>query len=115
MAERVDYLPLGSVVVIKGGYKKFVIVGRGLMVNINGGQKYFDYAACEYPEGIIGDRVMYFQHKDINKVIFEGYKDEENELVVQAINDIYTDNKIERADTKTVNMEMNNGENAGRV
>ena len=31
------------------------------------------------------------------------------------INDIYTDNKIERADTKTVKMEMNNGENAGRV
>ena len=52
-------------------------------------------STCEYPEGIIGDRVMYFQHKDINKVIFEGYKDEENELVVQAINDIYTDNKID--------------------
>ena len=32
--EKVKFLPLGSIVVIKGGVKKFMIVARGLGVNV---------------------------------------------------------------------------------
>lgn len=51
MEERVDYLPLGSVVIVHGGVKKYVIVARGLQLKINGDYKLFDYGACTYPEG----------------------------------------------------------------
>ena len=58
MNEKFDFLPLGSVVVVSGGIKKFVIVARALQVNINGCKQFFDYAACPYPEGMNGDRLM---------------------------------------------------------
>ena len=75
MNEKFDFLPLGSIVVVSGGIKKFVIVARALQVNINGCKQLFDYAACPYPEGMNGDRLMYFQHTDISRVVFEGYVD----------------------------------------
>ena len=60
MEERVDYLPLGSVVIVHGGVKKYVIVARGLQLKINGDYKLFDYGACTYPEGMMGDRLSPF-------------------------------------------------------
>ena len=33
MNEKFDFLPLGSIVVVSGGIKKFVIVARALQVN----------------------------------------------------------------------------------
>ena len=77
MNEKFDFLPLGSIVVVSGGIKKFVIVARALQVNINGCKQFFDYAACLYPEGMNGDRLMYFQHTDISRVVFEGYVDDD--------------------------------------
>lgn len=62
MTEKVNFLPLGSIVVVSGGIKKYVIVARALKVKINGKEQFFDYAACAYPEGMVGDRLMYFQH-----------------------------------------------------
>ena len=53
MNEKFDFLPLGSIVVVSGGIKKFVIVARALQVNINGCKQFFDYAACPYPEGMM--------------------------------------------------------------
>ena len=86
MNEKFDFLPLGSIVVVSGGIKKFVIVARALQVNINGCKQFFDYAACPYPEGMNGDRLMYFQHTDISRVVFEGYVDKgfwENPIALQ--------------------------------
>ena len=80
MEERVDYLPLGSVVIVHGGVKKYVIVARGLQLKINGDYKLFDYGACTYPEGMMGDRLMYFQASDINKVVFN-FKKDKNEII----------------------------------
>lgn len=85
--ERVDYLPLGSLVVVKGGYRKTMIISRGLLVDINNEKVFFEYAGCLYPEGLNGDKVMYFNHDDIAKVAFEGYNDEENKCFVNNIND----------------------------
>ena len=45
-------------VVVSGGIKKYVIVARALKVKINGKEQFFDYAACAYPEGMVGDRLM---------------------------------------------------------
>ena len=84
MNEKFDFLPLGSIVVVSGGIKKFVIVARALQVNINGCKQFFDYAACPYPEGMNGDRLMYFQHTDISRVVFEGYVDDDEIMMCRS-------------------------------
>ena len=41
--ETVDYLPLGSVVILKGGVQKVVVIARGLLSVATGKEGYFDY------------------------------------------------------------------------
>ena len=52
--------------------KKYVIVARGTTAKDKWRLQTFDYGACTYPEGMMGDRLMYFQASDINKVVFKG-------------------------------------------
>lgn len=104
--EKVDYLPLGSIVVIKGGVKKFMIVARGLGVDVGDKKTYFDYGACMYPEGMIGDKMMYFQHEDIVRTIFSGFSDEDNELMIDNINAALAVTELERADVSELQKEM---------
>ena len=96
--ERIDYLPLGSLVIIKGGFRKTLIIARGLITNIGGEQSYFDYGGCMYPEGLIGDQVMYFNHEDIAQVVFEGYRDDENNIIVNNINEWLEKNEVTKGD-----------------
>ena len=99
-------LPLGSVVIINGGYRKYMIMSRALRVNINGENHFFDYGACFYPEGLIGDKVMYFQNSDINQVVFEGYSDENDKLLVENIVKAFKEQNLVHADTKALKNEV---------
>ena len=108
MNEKFDFLPLGSIVVVSGGIKKFVIVARALQVNINGCKQFFDYAACPYPEGMNGDRLMYFQHTDISRVVFEGYVDDDEIMMCDNIVNAMEKTEIERADVRKLKRSMVN-------
>ncbi len=71
------YLPIGSVVLLKNGTKKVMIYGRKQIATESG--KMYDYVACFYPEGNVSDDYTFlFDHENIEKVIFEGYSDEED-------------------------------------
>lgn len=37
----------------------------------------FDYSGCIYPVGLNAEQVFYFNEENIDKVIFEGFQDEE--------------------------------------
>ena len=71
-----DLLPLGSVVLLKGGKKRVMICSR---VQTRAGEdRIYDYAACYYPEGIIASEGMFFfDHDAIEKVFFIGFHEEE--------------------------------------
>lgn len=70
------YLPIGSVVLLKNGTKRVMIYGRK-QIQVETGQEW-DYLACLYPEGNINEEFMYlFNHDQIDKVYYLGYKDEE--------------------------------------
>lgn len=70
------YLPIGSVIRLKGGTKKIMICGR-LQEHMDN-HKVYDYCACLYPEGILDPNELYLFHdKDIDKVFFIGYQTEE--------------------------------------
>lgn len=70
------YLPIGTVVLLKNGSKRVMIYGRK-QIHVETGQEW-DYLACLYPEGNINEEFMYlFNHDQIDKVFYLGYKDEE--------------------------------------
>ena len=77
------YLPLGTVVLLKGGKKEimilsYCIVPTGKTFDKNGevkDLKMFDYGACAYPEGMItSDQLFAFNHDQIDKVCHIGYQ-----------------------------------------
>ena len=84
--EKINYIPLGSIVLLSGGTQKVMIISRGLNVQNGGRVLFFDYAGVPYPEGLNGDQVAYFHHDAISRVVFEGYSDVDNEQMVDNIN-----------------------------
>ncbi len=83
--ERVELLPLGSVVYLKEGNKKVLIIARGLVTRKGDGMIYFEYGGVPYPEGLQDDQMAYFQHDAITKVVFKGYTDMDDEATVEKI------------------------------
>lgn len=82
-----NYLPIGSVVRLRNGIKTIMIYGRKQVRTED--KKEFDYIACLYPEGNLNANYMYlFNHEDIEEVVFEGYKSEEDQEFVKKLNEI---------------------------
>lgn len=71
-----ELLPIGSVVLLKGGNKRIMICGR---VVVRAGEDHiYDYTACYYPEGIADPTNMqFFDHAAIERVYFMGFQDPE--------------------------------------
>lgn len=79
------YLPIGTVVTKKGSSKKFMIVGYSPVV-YTGKLTTYDYSAYPYPEGIIlKNQDGYFNHEEIEKVDYMGYKGVEYQQFLSTI------------------------------
>lgn len=73
----VNYLPIGSVVKLKGIGKRLVIVGIIQMEQGNTDTLH-DYMGVPYPEGSLGPGMNFlFDHDKIEEVIFRGFEDDE--------------------------------------
>ena len=71
-----EFLPIGSVVLLKGRNKRIMICGR--IQAQAGSDIIYDYSACYYPEGIVDPKSMFFFNRDaIETVYFRGYEDQE--------------------------------------
>ncbi|MFZ2539570.1 MAG: DUF4176 domain-containing protein [Oscillospiraceae bacterium] len=103
--DNIVFLPIGSIVIVKGGVKKSMIIARGLATVINGETKYFDYGACLYPEGLMGDSVMYFNHADIAKVVFKGFTDDDDVMMVENINEWLEKTPLKRGNPYQLNQQ----------
>lgn len=69
-----DLLPIGSIVVLKKGTKKLMIIGR-LQQNVKT-RKLYDYAGCLWPEGYMGKEHNYvFNNDDIDCLYYLGMQD----------------------------------------
>ena len=68
-------LPLGSVVIVHGSTHKLMVISRVVIVENNGRKNYFDYGACSWPEGQLGDKIIYFSADSVREVLFRGYVD----------------------------------------
>ena len=90
------YLPLGTVVILKGASKRIMITGFASM-SPETGDKVFDYSGCTYPEGFMNyNEVCVFDHERIDKVFAKGYTDQEAEefhkLLAEQIKNISNNN-----------------------
>ena len=91
--EKINYLPLGSVVLLKGATQKLLIIGRGLQAKNEetGKAFFFDYSGVPYPQGQNGEQVMYFNIDMIAKVFHEGYTDDDDKIITDSINEYLKD------------------------
>ena len=66
------YLPIGTIVFIKDDIVMHMIVGY-LSKDKEG--NLYDYISIPFPFGLIAvNTIFYFNHNDIEKIIFNGYK-----------------------------------------
>lgn len=78
------YLPVGTVVLLKGGKKRTMITGFCASSNEEK-NKIYDYSGCLFPEGIVSsNQTFLFDHSQIDKIYHMGLEDnEEKEFKVK--------------------------------
>ncbi|MBE5858637.1 MAG: DUF4176 domain-containing protein [Butyrivibrio sp.] len=79
-----ELLPIGSVVLLKGGNKRLMVCGR---IQTKGGDDtVYDYSGCYFPEGMIdSDRMFFFNNENIERIYFIGLQDEEELALTEKI------------------------------
>ncbi len=99
----VKYLPIGTVVMLKGGKRKIMIIGFEMSSNKDGVNKHYDYAGCIYPEGMLDYNTgLFFNHDQIEKIYYMGYKSDEHILFDKALKDYI------KKENDNINQESNN-------
>ena len=84
-----DFLPVGSVVRLKGIEKRLVVAGV-FQVEANDETKIHDYVGNPYPEGFLGrEGNILFDEGDIEEVCFRGYEDEERTEFIKLLNQAF--------------------------
>ncbi|WP_373481745.1 DUF4176 domain-containing protein [Acetobacterium sp.] len=84
-----EYLPVGTVVVLKNGTKKLMIFGV-IQSNPEKPEVEYDYIGVPYPEGNLGNEFQYlFYHKDIREVFFKGFEDIERQNFIKCLTEFY--------------------------
>ena len=70
------FLPLGSIVLLKDATRYVVVIGYA--VSEENSNEIWDYLGCAYPIGVISpNKNLLFNKDQIEKVIFNGYTDDE--------------------------------------
>lgn len=81
------YLPIGSVVLLKGAIKKSMIIGIIQSTKEDDETiKEHDYIAVMFPEGFLNTETMFmFNHDQITDVIYRGYENPERTEFLQKL------------------------------
>ena len=79
------YLPIGTVVMLKGGTKRVMIAGFCATQSEDEDKKIWDYSGCLYPEGFLtSNQTCLFDHDQIEQIYHMGLSgaedDEEKEF-----------------------------------
>ena len=101
------YLPIGSVVILKGATKRLMISGFCALDNSNK-DKIWDYSGCMYPEGFINtNQICLFDHDQIEKIFFQGFINEEQEVFMNKVNELTSNRKIQTNESKDFSISDN--------
>lgn len=102
--EYIEYYPIGSIILVKGNIRKLMIIARGAMAQLDGEMHFFDYAGVLYPDGLVSDKLIYFNHRDISKIVFKGFADEDEKMMKDNINSWFESSTIKRGNPYDLNM-----------
>ena len=90
------FLPIGTVVLLKGGKKEVMITSYCIFPNntelkdgkeVKAQKKIYEYGGCIYPEGILdSNMVCAFNHNQIEKVTYLGYQTEQQKELSRVLN-----------------------------
>lgn len=84
-----ELLPIGSVVVLKGGLKKLMIIGVLQIVQQESETKRYDYIGVIFPEGFLNaDLLVLFNHDQLDEVVYRGFENDEYREFVDRISEI---------------------------
>lgn len=87
-------LPIGSIVYLKEGTNKLMILSRGSLIEeTEGVPVLYDYTGCFYPQGVDPENVFYFNQENIDEVVFEGYSDQDEKRFVKLLDEWKEKNK----------------------
>jgi len=89
-------LPIGSIVYLKEGTSKIMILNRAPILPSEQREVegiWYDYSGCFYPQGLNPNNVYYFNEENIDDVVFEGLKDEEEERFQKLFREWKEENK----------------------
>ena len=97
MTDISELLPIGSIVLLKDGEKRLMVSGV-LQSEKDRPEQVYDYLGLFYPEGNIGEEYQYFfNHEDIEDVIFIGYTDEERTEFLKRLSEVYNAEKPKKS------------------
>lgn len=82
-------LPPGSVVYLEEGTQKIMIIGRGVIFKDEESNQdvYTDYLGCLYPTGMNPENTLFFNDENIDKVVFKGLEDDDEERFMEIYQD----------------------------
>lgn len=104
------FLPIGSVVLLKGGTKKAMITGF-CSVAAEDKAKMYDYTGCVYPEGYLDfSQICLFDHEQIEQVFHYGYVDEEETEFKKELNEVASQFESGNQEIKSLIEEFNGDE-----
>lgn len=82
------YLPIGTVVILKGATKRVMITGFCIINK----DKMYDYTGCLYPEGFVTTKdFLIFNHEDIDKIYYMGLSDDDDKKFKEHLNKLVED------------------------
>lgn len=80
--QKIELLPIGSVIELKNSSKKIMITGYA-PITVEKKSKMYDYLGCYYPEGVVSNHnYLLFNHDKIEKVWAIGPIDKEVEQIL---------------------------------
>ena len=87
MVKNEDLLPIGTIVLLKGGKKRVMIIGIKQISSGEDEQHHeYDYAGGLYPEGnISNDKQILFDQEDLDCIFFRGCDDEDRKDFINAL------------------------------
>ncbi len=94
-----NILPIGSIVYLKDGSQKLMILNRGATIKQNGEDVLFDYSSAIYPMGLNPEQIFYFNQEDIDRVVFNGYSDDEEMRFVELYKKWLSENNLKKGNT----------------
>ena len=104
-----ELFTIGTVVLLKEGKKRIMITGYFPI--IDGEMKLYDYNGCLFPEGFISSELnILFNHDDIEKVFYEGPKEDVEAKEFTSKLDEYYSQIVEKINETSNNKEVVNTE-----